>query len=98
MFRKLDDHTGEADARIRIEDLNRLMGLNLPEDAGYETLGGYVSTTVGRIPPKGTEFEQAGVRFTVLDAEPQKVNRVRIHVAAQTEQATVNAASTTRES
>ena len=30
-----------------------MMGLHLPEDAGYETLGGYISTTTGRIPEKG---------------------------------------------
>jgi putative hemolysin len=85
MFRKVDEQTFEADARIEIGESNRLMGLQLPEDAGYETLGGFVSTTVGRIPVTGTEFEHGGARYTILEAEPQKVNRVRVHVLTPAE-------------
>jgi CBS domain containing-hemolysin-like protein len=80
MFKRLDDSSAEADARLYVDELNRLMSLGLPEDAGYETLGGFVSTTMGRIPEAGASFEYAGARFTVLDAEPQKVNRVRIEM------------------
>jgi CBS domain containing-hemolysin-like protein len=42
-----------------------------------------VSTTLGRIPEKDESFESHGAKFTVLDAEPQKVNRVRIEVVPQ---------------
>src|SRR5438105_3518059 len=83
MFQRIDEQTAEVDARMYIDELNRLTGLNLPEDAGYDTLGGYVSTTLGRIPEKGTTFEADGAKFTVLDAEPQKVNRVRIEQTLQ---------------
>jgi putative hemolysin len=83
MFKPLNETTAEADARMYVDQLNRRMSLNLPEDAGYDTLGGYVTTTLGRIPEAGTTFEQDGLRFTVLEAEPQKVNRVRIEVVPQ---------------
>jgi putative hemolysin len=83
MFRRLSEHVAEADARSYVDELNRLMGLNLPEDAGYDTLGGFVSTTLGRIPEKDESFESHGAKFTVLDAEPQKVNRVRVEVVPQ---------------
>jgi putative hemolysin len=56
MFKRVDERTFEVDARLRVEELNRLSGLNLPEEAGYETVGGFVSTTVGRIPEAGIEF------------------------------------------
>ena len=79
----VDDQTAEADARIYVDELNRLMGLDLPEDAGYDTLGGFVSTTLGRIPEKDETFEANGIRFTVLEAEPQKVNRVRMELVPQ---------------
>lgn len=77
-FKRLDERTAEADARIDIDELNRLTGLSLPEDAGYATLGGYVLATLGRIPEPGFSFEQNGVKFTVLDAEPQRVKRIRV--------------------
>jgi CBS domain containing-hemolysin-like protein len=85
MFRRIDEQTFEADARMEIPEINRLTGINLPEDADFQTLGGFVSTTVGHIPEKGAEFEHAGVRYTVLDAEPQKVNRIRAHMLLQIE-------------
>lgn len=78
MFKRIDDRTIEADARIDIEELNRLTVLNLPEDAGYATLGGFVLATLGRIPEPGFTFEQNGVKYTILEAEPQRVKRIRI--------------------
>jgi len=82
-FRRIDERTAEADARIDVEELNRLTGLSLPEDAGYATLGGFVLATLGRIPEPGATFEYDGAKFTVLDAEPQRVNRVRIERVPQ---------------
>ena len=83
MLKKIDDKTVDADARIRIDDLNRLAGLNLPEDAGYETLAGFLTTNLSRIPEKGAVYEHDKVRYTVLDAEPQRVKRVKIEILSQ---------------
>ena len=83
MFKRLDEQSAEADARLYVDELNRLLGLSVPEDAGYDTLGGFVTTTLGRIPETGTTFEHDGAKFTVLDAEPQKVNRVKIELIPQ---------------
>lgn len=83
MFKRINDNAAEADARIDIDQINRLMGLNLPEDAGYNTLGGFISTTLGGIPKTGTVFEHGGTRYTILMAEPQRVDRVRIESLPQ---------------
>ncbi|HEX3358774.1 MAG TPA: hemolysin family protein [Tepidisphaeraceae bacterium] len=83
MLKRLGDTMAEADARIKLEEFNRMMGLKLPEDAGYETLGGYISTTTGRIPETGCVVTANGARFTILDAEPQRVNRVKIELLPQ---------------
>ena len=80
LLTRIDDHTAEADARIYLDQLNRLLNLDLPEDAGYDTLGGFVSTTLGKIPSRGTSFDYGSTRFTVLDAEPQRINRVKIEL------------------
>ena len=83
LFKRIDAHTVEADARIDVEELNRLTGLGLPEDAGYATVGGFVLATLGRIPEPGATFEQNGVKYTVLEAEPQRVKRIRIEQVPQ---------------
>ena len=84
MFTRVSENVIEADALLEIEQLNRLTSLALPEDAGYTTLGGFVSTTVGRIPEVGSTVDYQGNKFTVLDAEPQMIKRIRIELAPQT--------------
>jgi putative hemolysin len=86
MLKKLSDNLAEADARIHIDELNRLMSLNLPEDAGYETLSGFLTTSMGRIPVAGAVYNHPVARFTILDAEPQRVNRVKIEVQTAKEE------------
>jgi putative hemolysin len=83
MLKRLSETSFEADARLSVEEVNQQCGLVLPEDAGFETVGGFVVAVLGRIPVKGTMFEHAGTRFTVLDAEPQRVVRVKIELLPQ---------------
>lgn len=83
MLKRLTDNTFEADARLSIDELNLQCGLALPEDAGFETLGGFVVAVLGRIPAAGTAFQHDRSRFTVLAAEPQKVVRVKIDLIPQ---------------
>jgi CBS domain containing-hemolysin-like protein len=78
MFKKLDERSADVDARIPIEQLNRLLGISLPEDAGYETLGGFLTTALSHIPEKGATLEQSGVRYSVLDSEPHRIKRVKV--------------------
>jgi putative hemolysin len=82
LFRRIDDKTVEADARIEIAEFNRLSGLHLSDEDGYATLGGFVLATLGQIPEKNTVLEHNGLRLTVLDAEPQRINRVRVEQLA----------------
>ncbi|HEX4795242.1 MAG TPA: hemolysin family protein [Humisphaera sp.] len=80
-FKRISESAIEVDAAIPIFEINRLTELNLPEDAGYETLGGLVSTTAGRIPERGNVIEYNGNKFVILEAEPQRINRIRIEMA-----------------
>jgi putative hemolysin len=83
MLSRIDELSAEADARIYIDELNRLLGLNIPEDAGYDTLGGFISTMLGRIPESGATFEHGEARYTILAAEPHRVIRVKIDLIPQ---------------
>ncbi len=80
LLKRVTDQVWEADARVYVDELNRTIGLSLPEDEGFDTLGGFVTTTLGRIPATGATFEHGRVKYTVLEAEPQKVNRVRVEM------------------
>ncbi|WP_432797069.1 hemolysin family protein [Poriferisphaera sp. WC338] len=75
---RLSEHATDADARIRIDDLNDELSLELPENEDYDTLGGFVFATLGHIPTVGEQFEHQGVRFIITEAERTKVTRVKL--------------------
>ncbi|MGA2497051.1 MAG: hemolysin family protein [Tepidisphaeraceae bacterium] len=84
-LRKLGPNTYDIDARLFIDELNKSLKLRIPEDSGVDTIGGWVSNQLGRIPTRGTVFEYAGVRFEVTDAAPQMIRRLKIEVTARVE-------------
>ena len=76
--------TAEVDARLRIDDANDALepiGVELPESEEYDSVGGFVVTRLGRIPPAGESFDHGHTRITVLEAEPTRVVRVRVERA-----------------
>ncbi len=79
------DRSAEVDARAYIDDANQALaplGVELPEDDGYDTVGGYVMACAGRIPSVGESLEASeGVVISVLEAEPTRVVKVRISLA-----------------
>ena len=53
------------------------------EPEGFETVGGYVLTRVGRVPAAGETFELDGLVVEVVEAERRRIQRVKIRRAAQ---------------
>jgi CBS domain containing-hemolysin-like protein len=75
----------EIDARMDIDDANdelEPLGIELPEHDDYDTVGGFVVVTLGRIPEIGESFSHGDVLVSVLDAEPTRVKRIRVVAAA----------------
>lgn len=80
--RRIDDHTIQVDARAPVDELNELFPLGLPEDGDYETLGGFLSAWLGRIPRVGETIDHAHARFTVLDGTDRAVGRLLVELRA----------------
>lgn len=79
-IRRIDDHTLEVDARVRIDELNDELEIELPDDENYDTVGGFVFSEMGKIPSKGEELRYQNVLLTVLDSEERRINRLRVQV------------------
>jgi len=77
---KLDERTYEVDARMSVGELNEELSIELPESDHYETIGGFVSSALGRIPIVGEQCQHDSVDILVIDAEPRRVNRLRIRL------------------
>ena len=79
-IKTLDEHSAEALAKVRIPEINERLGLSLPEDEDFDTIGGFVFHELGRIPNVGEELVWNDVRIKVLEATRRRIDRVRIHI------------------
>jgi CBS domain containing-hemolysin-like protein len=59
------------------EELERVFGVDLGE-RDYDTVGGFVTAALGRVPMNGETFEHGGLRVEIVDADPRRVRRVRV--------------------
>ena len=50
----------------------------MPDDAGFETLAGFLLFRLGEIPHVGQRLEYEGRRYSVLEMEGNRIARVRI--------------------
>ncbi len=76
---KISDDVCEALGRTHIDEINAAMGLELPEDGDYDTIGGLVFSELGRVPQAGESIVwQDKVRVSVLEATRRRIDRVRV--------------------
>jgi putative hemolysin len=68
----------ELDGGTSIRNLETQYGIELPSDAGFETLAGFLLFQLGEIPKPGDSIEYVGRRFTVVAMEQNRIARVRI--------------------
>ena len=77
------DGTYIADARASLDEVKDVLGLDLTEEEGAEdidTIGGFIVTLAGRVPSRSEVIEgPSGLEFEVLDADPRRVKRLRVH-------------------
>jgi CBS domain containing-hemolysin-like protein len=70
---RLSDGCYIADARFEVEDI--------------DTLGGLVFSLAGRVPARGELIDHpSGIQFEVLDADPRRIRRLRIHMVRREDQ------------
>ena len=71
-----------ADARAHLDDVTRIVGADFdPGETGedVDTLGGYLTARVGRVPVRGEIVPGPGqFEIEVLDADPRRVKRAQI--------------------
>jgi putative hemolysin len=60
------------------EEAERRPEIKFPEEGDYETLGGFVTATAGRVPPVGAVIAWDGLAFTVRGGDERRVTRVEI--------------------
>ncbi len=68
----------ELEGATPTRDLETMYGIDLPADAGYETLAGFILFRLGYIPEVGQSVEEDGRKFTVIERDRNRISKVKI--------------------
>jgi len=69
----------EVDGLLNLTDFEDETGLELP-DGPYETVAGYITSCLGRLPAVGDETAVDGHRLTVVAMDGRRIERVRVSI------------------
>jgi CBS domain containing-hemolysin-like protein len=79
------DGTFVIDARASLEDASKAVGLELAGDdisEEIDTVGGLIASIAGRVPVRGEIVADPGrgIEYEILDADPRRVKRIKLHL------------------
>ncbi len=77
LVRSVGDGVLLVDARLPVEDLASLLGVELPDEE-WDTVGGLVLGLAGRVPRVGERFEEAGHEFRTVRVQGRRIAEVRV--------------------
>ena len=64
-------------AKVDIDTAAERLGIDIERD-GFETVGGFIVTYLGRVPTPGEKLDVGDVEVEVLEAERRRVHKVRL--------------------
>jgi CBS domain containing-hemolysin-like protein len=81
--RQLGGTRYDVDATLTLEELNLRLGVQLPTDGEFQTIGGLVFHELGRAPTKGDQVNAYGVVLTVADVSDHSIRRLVIDLSPE---------------
>jgi putative hemolysin len=67
------------DGMLEVDEFKELFNFEeLPHEDEYETLSGFMMTSLGRVPQASDNFEWNGFRFEVMDMDGRRVDKVLV--------------------
>ena len=67
------------DARVPFSEVKETFGLEDPDgEEEFDTLGGYVTHELGRLPKVGETIQRGGVKFVVESVDGRRIGRIRV--------------------
>jgi len=75
----VDDNTFLVQARMNLEEVNEILGLDLPLTEEYQTLGGFLLYYWQKIPAQGETLNYQNMDFTVVSAQGPRLSQIRIY-------------------
>lgn len=68
----------EISGMARVDEVNELLGNVIPDSNEYDTVAGYVFSSLGKIPKSGEIHSGDALEVHVLSADERRINRMRL--------------------
>lgn len=65
-------------ATMSIADLDEQLGVHIPYRDAYDTLGGYIFHTAGKIPKKGFTLQSDDYHLEIIASDDRKIDKVKV--------------------
>jgi putative hemolysin len=75
----LNDHEARVHAGFPLEELNSRLGLAIEESGDYDSVGGYVHATLGKIAQAGDSFKGGRAKWTVEKVQGRRIETIRLN-------------------
>ena len=83
LVQDLGDGAWSVAGTIPVDEINEKLGLGVPEDDDWDTLGGYLFHRLGHVPDIGEHVESDGHVFTVEKMGANRIDRIRIEAGTR---------------
>ncbi|MFH1126978.1 MAG: hemolysin family protein [archaeon] len=77
LIRPIDEKNFEVEGKAEVDDINKILKLDIHEEY-FNTIAGYIIHKLGRIPKKSEKVVLDKMDITILDADDQKINKLKI--------------------
>ena len=78
LFSRLTTGTWLLDARMSIIDIEEELDIKIPQDADYDTIGGYIYHRTGTIPSRGFVIDHDDFKIEVMKSNERGVEKVKM--------------------
>ncbi len=83
----VDDHTFLVDGSASLDDVFDTAMLEIPDelrdDFEYDTIGGFCTSMIDKIPENGDKFTFENVVFEITDADDKKINKIKVTLLSE---------------
>lgn len=77
-IREITANAWRIPGTLRPDELAGYTGVIVPEDGAYETVGGFILSSLGRLPHVGEQVELPGIRLTVEEISGRRIEAIRV--------------------
>lgn len=78
LFHPQPDGSWIIDAKMNILDLEEEIGIKIPDDGDYDTIGGYIAHTSGSIPSPGFVIHHDDYEIEIIESTERSVEKIRL--------------------